>query len=156
MKNLLFICCLVTFVAACKPADSEKKEPAPAAQTFSDTETYSFSADSLTPGCDADSEIVCAINLSVKCTINPAFSECAANKDYLPKFTFMEDDNLRRPSNLAYRINKIKPLEDGSIEVYTTSSCDGVWFGLCNGNIIYSLSTVNGRWAVKDLYAVEN
>jgi len=42
------------------------------------------------------------------------------------------------------------------IEVYTQGSCNGMWFGLCEGNIIYVLSNKNGFWAVKDVYAREN
>ncbi len=156
MKRLLPFCCLLALLYACKPADSDKKENTPPAPAFSDTEIYTISTANLTPDCKEDSEIVCAINLSLKCTVNPSFSECSENKAYMPGFIFMQDDNLRRPTIVTYRINKLKPLEDGSIEVYTASTCDGVWFGLCNGNIIYTMENLNGRWAVKDLYAVEN
>lgn len=156
MKKLLPLCCLIILLSACKPGDSQKKENPLAAPAFSDAETYTISATNLTPGCKEDSEIVCAINLSLKCTVNPSFSECVENKAYMPGFIFMQDDSLRRPTTVTYRINKLKPLEDGSVEVYTSSTCDGVWFGLCNGNIIYTMETLNGNWAVKDLYAVEN
>lgn len=156
MKRLLLFCCLLALLYACKPADSDKKENTLPAPAFSDAETYTVSATNLSPDCKEDSEIVCAINLSLKCTVNPSFSECSENKAYMPEFIFMQDDNLRRPTTVTYRINKLKPLEDGSIEVYTVSTCDGVWFGLCNGNIIYTMENLNGRWAVKDLYAVEN
>lgn len=156
MIRLLPFCCLLVLLSACKPADSDTKETAAAAPVFSDAETYTLSADNLSPDCKQDSEIVCAINLSLTCTINPDFSGCAENKAYMPYFIFMQDDSLRRPATVTYRINKLKPLDDGTVEVYTTSTCDGVWFGLCNGNIIYTMKTIDGRWAVKDLYAVEN
>ena len=53
-------------------------------------------------------------------------------------------------------ISKLKPLNDGTVEVYTQSTCNGVWFGLCNGNIIYVMKNVNNKWQVKDIYAISN
>lgn len=113
--------------------------------------TFKFSADTLTSGCEDDSEIICAINLALKCTINPRFAEC--DKAKMPKFIFMEDESLERPTAASYKITKMKPIAEGQIEIYTESTCNGSWFGLCNGNIIYVMAQKNGGWVVKDLYA---
>ena len=68
----------------------------------------------------------------------------------------MEDESLQRPTQQSYKITKLKPLNDGTVEVYTQSTCNGVWFGLCNGNIIYVMKNVNNKWQVKDIYAISN
>ena len=73
----------------------------------------------------------------------------------MPKFVFMEDESLQRPTSQSYKITKIKPLSDGSVEVYTQSTCNGNWFGLCNGNIIYVMSHQDNHWIVKEIYAIE-
>lgn len=113
--------------------------------------TFEFNADTLTSGCEEDSEIVCAINLALKCTINPKAEEC--DKSKMPKFIFMEDESLERPTAASYKITKMKPIADGQVEIYTESTCNGSWFGLCNGKIIYVMAQKNGKWIVKDLYA---
>ncbi len=89
---------------------------------------YNYESGNLPQGCDKGSDIVCAIDMQVKCTIDHKLAECDPKK--LPKFTF--------------------------IEVYTKSDCNGVWFGLCKGNIVYVLSNKSGSWAVKDLYALQS
>lgn len=112
---------------------------------------FSFKADNLTQGCAEDSEIVCAINQTIKCTINPQFSDC--DKALMPKFIFMQDESLDRPTEVSYQITKLKPLSGGMLEVYTNSDCNGTWFGLCKGTIIYVLSQQNNHWIVQDIYA---
>mgnify|MGYP001110388324 CR=1 FL=1 len=115
--------------------------------------SFHFSKDSLTAGCEDDSEIICAINLTVKCSIDPKFAEC--DKSKMPKFIFMEDESLQRPTESGYKITKLKPIAEGQMEVYTQSQCNGQWFGLCNGNIIYVMGQKDGHWVVKDLYAMQ-
>ena len=103
---------------------------------------YQYDINNLPQGCDKGSDIVCAIDLQVKCTINPKLAECDAKK--LPRFTFMEDESLQRPTQSSFQIVKLKPIDATTVEVYTKSECNGVWFGLCKGNIVYVLSNAKG------------
>lgn len=157
MKKLLSVLLISLLFCSCSKEDektsSEQNVPTPKIKTSE--EVYSFDLNTLKPGCDSDSQIICAINLSIKCTINPQFSECAEHKKEMPDFTFMEDESLQRPTSQSYKITKIKPLEGNMVEIYTQSTCNGNWFGLCNGNIIYIMSFRDGKWIVKDLYAIE-
>lgn len=157
-KSLIFLIPFLLLTACSDASDTstsaEQKAPQPDAVTGD--EIYSFDINTLEPGCNSDSMMICAINLSIKCTINPQFSECAENTKFMPKFVFMEDDSLQRPSSQSYKITKLKPLPDDTVEVYTQSTCNGNWFGLCNGNIIYVMKMQDGRWSVKDIYAVES
>jgi len=157
MKKVFLLAFGLFVLAACSPQE-ETPAPAPKPQIDADiSETvYSFDLNTLTSGCEENSEIVCAINTSIKCTINPQFADCAEAKDAMPKFVFMDDDNLQRPTSQSYKITKIKPLPDGNVEVYTQSTCNGNWFGLCNGNIIYIMNNANGKWIVKEIYAIES
>lgn len=158
MKKLFSFFTALLFLCACSPQEeaSAADTPAPSADVPLDEQIYSFDINNIPTGCDSPSEIICAINLSIKCTINPDFSECAENKDAMPGFVFMRDESLQRPTSQTYKIGKIKPLDDGSVEIYTQSTCNGNWFGLCNGNIIYVMKNNGSRWIVKDLYAVES
>ena len=113
--------------------------------------TFSFSKEDLSQGCIEESNIVCAINLAVKCSISPTLEECEKAK--LPSFIFMEDESLERPTEISYKIVKMKPLPSGSVEIYTQSSCNESWFGLCDGNIIYVMSQNGDDWLVNDIYA---
>ena len=115
---------------------------------------YRYDINNLPQGCDKGSDIVCAIDLQVKCTINPKLAECDAKK--LPRVTFMEDEGLQRPTQSSFQIVKLKPIDATTVEVYTKSECNGVWFGLCKGNIVYVLSNAKGAWVVKDLYALQS
>lgn len=115
--------------------------------------SFSFKKDSLSEGCSDESDVICAINLSIKCTIDSKRAEC--DKSKMPKFIFMEDESLERPTELEYKIIKLKPIAEGQLEVYTQSTCNGSWFGLCNGNIIYVMAQKNNQWTVKDLYALQ-
>ncbi len=157
MKKVLLFAFSLVILAACSPKE-ETQSPVPQPQIDADiSETvYSFDLNTLTAGCNENSEIVCAINTSIKCTINPQFADCAEAKDIMPKFIFMDDENLQRPTSQSYKITKIKPLSDGNIEVYTQSTCNGNWFGLCNGNIIYIMNNAKGKWIVKEIYAIES
>lgn len=113
--------------------------------------TFSFNKNDLTEGCKEDSKIVCAINLALKCTLNPNLNEC--EKEKLPSFIFMEDESLERPTQISYKIVKMKPISGGSVEIYTQSNCDASWFGLCEGNIIYIMTQNGEDWRVNDIYA---
>lgn len=117
-------------------------------------ETYTYKLGEKQKNCDKGSEVVCAIDLYAKCTLDPKGSACDRQK--MPKFVFMEDESLQRPTEMRFKIVRIKPIDANMIEVYTQSSCNGMWFGLCEGNIIYVLSNKSGGWVVKDVYAREN
>ena len=158
MKKILSLCLLLLSLSACSKTDEQNQNPGPKPEASAgiDSETvFSFDINTLKAGCDNESHIVCAINASIKCTINPTFAECAELKAYMPNFIFMEDESLDRPSELSYQIKKIRPLQDGTVEVITQSLCNGNWFGLCNGTIIYVMSFQNNDWKVKDLYALQ-
>ena len=48
------------------------------------------------------------------------------------------------------------PNEEYVVELYTDSTCNGSWFGLCQGTVIYVLTQPDdGSWYVKDIYAIE-
>lgn len=100
-----------------------------------------------------DDDAVCAVDLAVKCTINPKLSFCDKNK--LPRFIFMDDDALGRPKKINYTVVKVHPIDLNTVEIQTKSDCDGIWFGLCNGNIIYVVNNSGGSWVVKEIYALE-
>ena len=100
-----------------------------------------------------ENTIDCVIDNAIRCSINYKQSFC--NKDLLPQFIFMEDPTLKRPTNVSYQIVKTKQITENITEVYTKMSCDGNWFGLCNGNIIYVLENLNSSWKLQDIYALQ-
>lgn len=117
-------------------------------------QTFTFSADSLSPQCALDDTMFCAVETAVKCTINPNLPFCA--KADLPKFVFMQEPGLDRPTEMSYKIIDKKILNNDTTEVYTESNCNGNWFGLCQGTIIYVMAQKpENAWYVKDIYAIE-
>ncbi len=154
MKKFL-LSFLLLMLFACSKEDTTAEKAAQADQTLDKETVFSFSSDNLTAGCSSSSEVVCTISLAVKCIIDPNFAECEKNKNILPDFIFMQDETLQRPTFQSYQITKMKPRDDGAVEVYTQSSCNGSWFGLCNGNIIYVMKNYDSKWHIIDMYAVE-
>lgn len=161
MKKYWLVLLLITLLVSCSDKNDKEVATAPVKSKkisliktpsidYADKK-FSFSQEKIVSGCDEDSEIICAINRTIKCTIDPKFSEC--DKALMPKFIFMEDESLNRPTEMSYQITKLKPLSGGQMEVYTQSQCNGTWFGLCSGNIIYVMSQENNQWIVKDIYA---
>jgi hypothetical protein len=115
---------------------------------------FNFEKDSLSEDCSIDDSMYCAIETAVKCTINPEFSTCA--KADLPKFIFMNEPGLDRPTEMNYKIVDKKILGNGTTEIYTESNCNGSWFGLCQGTIIYIMAQKpENVWYVKDIYGIE-
>lgn len=155
MKKVLLCLFLVIFTISCERKDTTAEKTAEASASLDKDTVFSFSVENIPSGCDNKSEIVCTINLAVKCTLNPQFSECKQADDKLPSFVFMQDETLQRPTFQFYKITKLKPRSDGAVEVYTQSSCNGNWFGLCNGNIIYVMKNYNSEWHIIDMYALE-
>ncbi len=103
--------------------------------------------------CQNTSEIICAVETMIKCSIKPDLSNCS--KDVVPEFVFMEDDNLGRPSQISYQITNMKVLDKNTLEVQTKSSCDGTWFGLCQGLVVYVIDNSKGYFRVSDVYAMD-
>ena len=68
----------------------------------------------------------------------------------------MSDESLKRPTEISYKLHKMKPIAADLIEVHTDSTCNGNWFGLCQGRVIYVLVPDNDSWRVKDIYAIED
>ena len=115
---------------------------------------FDYKKNSLQDECKQDSKMLCAVDFAIKCTINPEYAGCKESK--LPKFIFMNDESLKRPTEISFKLHKIKPIAADLIEVHTNSKCDGNWFGLCQGRVIYVLVPDNDDWRVKDIYAIED
>ena len=119
--------------------------------------TYTFNVEKLPETCEEADEVFCAVEKAVKCTIKTDLPFCAALD--LPRFIFMTDPSIERPTEISYKFINKKVLPNNTIEIHTDSACNGRWFGLCQGTIIYVLkpadSTVK-EWHVKDIYAIEN
>ncbi|MBQ8870668.1 MAG: hypothetical protein IJ019_04760 [Alphaproteobacteria bacterium] len=115
---------------------------------------FEYKKDNLKTDCKQDSKMLCAVDFAVKCTINPEFEGCKESK--LPKFIFMSDESLKRPTEISYKLHKMKPIAADLVEVHTDSTCNGNWFGLCQGRVIYVLVPYNDSWRVKDIYAIED
>lgn len=171
MKKLWLILGVLALASACSEKESEEAriENLPLEEALEEgeqvvvqpkydisftNEAYSYDISNLALECDKGSDIICAIDLTLKCTINHKAKECTPAK--MPKFVFMEDESLQRPTKIEFKIEKIKPIDANMLEVYTKSTCNGGWFGLCQGNIIYVLNNKNGNWVVKDIYAMDN
>lgn len=146
---------LLILLCSCSKQDKTAEKTAEAQNSLDKDTVFSFEINNLQSGCDNASEIVCAINTTVKCIIKPDFTDCEKNKDNMPSFVFMQDETLQRPTFQSYKITKLIPRSDGAVEVHTQSSCNGSWFGLCNGNIIYVMKNIDSAWRVTDMYAVE-
>ncbi len=115
---------------------------------------FVFAKDALSDDCLSKNEQFCAVESAVKCTINPDFAGC--HDLNLPKFVFMQDSSLDRPTEMSYKIVSKRVLPNGTVEIHTDSTCNGGWFGLCQGKVIYVLAeTAQGGWFVKDIYAIE-
>ena len=57
---------------------------------------------------------------------------------------------------MNYKIIDKKSLNNDTVEIYTESNCNGNWFGLCQGTIIYVMARKpENLWYVKDIYAIE-
>lgn len=154
MKKFIF-CTFMLILAACSKSDDSSAKIQSETSSINKDTVFSFNAEKLPVGCDSSSDMICTINSTIKCIINPNFEECSELKDFIPSFVFMQDESLQRPTFQSYQIDKISPREDGQIEVHTKSSCNGNWFGLCNGNIIYVMKYSNSHWVISDMYAIE-
>ena len=155
MKKLALLS-LAVLLTACGNQDTTAQKTSQAQITLDKETVCSFDVHNLKEGCDNSSEIVCAINATVICILISVFLYCSKTKKNMPSFVFMKDESLQRPTFQSYKITKLTPRADGAVEVYTQSSCNGNWFGLCNGNIIYVMRNIDSVWKVEDMYAVES
>ena len=115
---------------------------------------HSYSKDNLSEKCENDDYVFCAIEKIVKCTIDPKLSFC--DKGSVPSFVLVNTKEDIRPTEIRFFITKMKPVPDSKdIVVYTKSECNASWFGLCQGTVIYSLTSRNGIWEVNNIYALE-
>ncbi len=140
------------FVIMVSGTSATLKPVTPSVTSFED-KVYTYNHENLPQNCNINSSMACAVEFAVKCSINPDFEGCRQSK--LPKFIFMEDPSLGRPTEISFKISKIKPISADLVEIYTESTCNGNWFGLCQGNIIYIVVPTENAWRVKDIYAVE-
>jgi len=123
-------------------------------QETADEPVYTYKADNLSEKCAVDDKIFCAVERTVKCTINPDMSIC--NKNYVPNFVLGQTNDVERPKEISFKIVKIKPIPESSdISVYTQSDCDTLWFGLCKGTVVYSLTSAHDEWQVTNIFALE-
>ncbi len=136
-------------------AQTNKPETTTQAEETLPETVFSFNTQNVTTECSKDlNDMLCAVESAVKCTLKPDLENCA--KLNLPQFIFMTDPTVERPTEMNYKfINKeIQP--NGAVDMYTESSCNGGWFGLCQGTVIYVLEqNKNNKWFVKDIYAIE-
>ena len=115
---------------------------------------HKYSASDLNEKCEVEDVVFCAIEKTVKCTLNPELSYC--NKKDIPSFILGKTEENVRPTEISFSITKIKPLpESRDISVYTKSDCNASWFGLCKGTVIYSLTPKDGEWVVNNIFALE-
>ena len=127
---------------------------AQAEETLPDA-VYGFNQQNMTTECsDGLTDMLCAVESAVKCTIKPDLENCT--KLDLPQFIFMTDPTVERPTEINYKFVNKEVQPNGSTAIYTESSCNGGWFGLCQGTVIYVVSqSKSGAWQVRDIYAIE-
>lgn len=124
-----------------------------ATQEITEEVVYSFDKENLPVECSSNDNEICAVEQAVQCTIEPTLEFCS--KNLLPRFIFMQDEGLERPSLITFKVTAKKTIKNG-VEIYTDSQCNGAWFGLCQGNVIYVVSqTPQNEYYVKDIYAIE-
>ena len=123
--------------------------------SFDAESVHVYKAENLEPGCSATDKIFCAIERTVKCTISPELADC--DKDLVPAFILGKTEDVERPTEISFKFSKIKPIADSNdISIYTQSDCNAMWFGLCKGTVVYTLTSKNnGKWAVSNIFALE-
>ena len=152
----MLLCTGVSVYILTKPRNIQTPNPfseKPTIHEITKDNIYSFDKENLPLECSSNDNEVCAVEKAVQCTINPNIDFCS--KDLLPRFIFMQDENLERPSLITFKVTSKKILKNNT-EIHTDSQCNGSWFGLCQGNVIYVVSqTPKNEFYVKDIYAIE-
>lgn len=115
---------------------------------------HTYRAEDVKSVCTAEDGIFCAVERTVKCTLAPDLDGCTTEN--VPAFVLGKSEEVQRPTEISFSITKLKPIpESNDISVYTKSDCDALWFGLCKGTVIYSLTQKSGQWTVANIYALE-
>ncbi len=165
MKKLMIVLYLIFLFCFCgyllhktpKKTVSEPNEVAEVVEPRLPETLFTFNKDSLPKDCMIENVQLCAVEQAIKCTIDPNFDKCQEekNKGKLPQFIFITESGTDRPSEISYKFTDKKILNNQTVEYYTDSTCNGTWFGLCHGRIIYVLAPDSEGWIVKDIYAIE-
>ena len=117
-------------------------------------EMHVYNAEDISDECTATDGVFCAVEKVVKCTMKPDMESC--NKKVVPAFVIADAEDMERPTEMSFKIVKIKPVpESQDISVYTESDCNAMWFGLCKGTVVYSLTQNEGNWVVNNIFALE-
>ncbi len=163
MKKILILCLFTAFFAAALFLVYKMRGvSAPSIETavingekkITGDAVHTYRAEDVKSGCSAEDGIFCAVERTVKCTLAPELDGCDAGN--VPAFVLGKSGEVQRPTEISFSITKLKPVPESSdISVYTNSDCDAVWFGLCKGTVIYSLTQKDGQWAVTNIYALE-
>lgn len=117
---------------------------------------HTYTAQDLSAECSTDDHIFCAVERVVKCTMTPELDGCS--KDNVPAFVLGKAKDTDRPTEISFRVMKIKPVPGSTdVSVYTESDCNAMWFGLCKGTVVYALTPHEGEnnWRVTNIYALE-
>ena len=163
-KIIAILCLVVAIIAVCtycfvkKGDDTQtvkvEEQTVQAPKAAIEDIVFEYKKDSLSSDCNQESKMLCAVEFATKCTIDPDFTGCKESK--LPKFIFMNDESLKRPTEISFKVHKIKPISADLVEIHTNSVCNGNWFGLCQGRVIYVVVPDGESWRVKDIYAIES
>lgn len=117
-------------------------------------ELHVYNSGDLQTECSSDDKIFCAVELTVKCTMEPELEGC--DKSLVPSFVLGKTEEVERPTEISFKVVKIKPITNSSdISVYTESDCNALWFGLCKGTVVYSLTPKDDVWSVTNIFALE-
>lgn len=117
-------------------------------------ELHEYNSEDLKTECSSEDRVFCAIERTVKCTIEPTLDGC--DKSLVPGFVLGNVEDVERPTKISFKLVKIKPIvESADISVYTESDCNALWFGLCKGTVVYSLTPRDNDWAVTNIFALE-
>lgn len=117
-------------------------------------EMHEYNSEDLKTECSSEDKVFCAIERTVKCTIEPTLNGC--DKSLVPGFVLGNVEGVDRPTSVSFKVTKIKPIDNSSdISVYTESDCNALWFGLCKGTVVYSLTPKDNDWAVTNIFALE-
>lgn len=168
IKRIFLVCGFILFFAfACsivfymqQPSEIQASTKAAQPQSEQDLSQnaeslHSYTIENITEGCSAEDKIFCAVERVVKCTIAPTLSDC--DKNLIPAFIVEQAQDTDRPTEISFKFTKIKPIPESSdLSIYTQSDCNAMWFGLCKGTVVYSLTpNNNGNWSVTNIFALE-
>ena len=123
--------------------------------SFKAENMHVYRAGHLVNDCAAEDKLFCAIERTVKCTMEPGLADCQG--ELVPAFILGKTEDAERPTEISFKVTKIKPIPGSTdVSVYTESDCNAMWFGLCKGTVVYTLSFKgNNDWAVTSIYALE-